>query len=94
MELAHLSNFIAGDFKAPISGKYFESYNPATGQVIHMIPDSTADDVEAAVAAAKSAFPAWSKTSREHRSQLLNRLADLIESRLQQFGIIIDGVTR
>jgi acyl-CoA reductase-like NAD-dependent aldehyde dehydrogenase len=51
-----------------------------------MIPDSEAADVDSAVAAAKSALPSWSKTSKEHRSALLNKLADLLEANLESFG--------
>lgn len=42
--------------------------------------------VEAAVAAAKEAFPAWSERSPEQRAQVLNKLADLIEAHLEEFA--------
>lgn len=89
MSPENLLNFIDGDFKAPIGGAYIPSYNPSTGKVINMIPDSDGADVEMAVASAAKAFPAWSSTSREHRSALLYKLADLLEGHLQQFGIKI-----
>lgn len=83
-----ISNYIDGSFVPPTNGQYFESYNPSTGKILHMIPDSEAADVESAVSAAKSALPAWSKTSKDHRSALLNKLADLLEANLERFGKI------
>ncbi|KAG5456824.1 MAG: aldehyde dehydrogenase domain-containing protein [Olpidium bornovanus] len=50
------------------------------------VPDSSAEDVDAAVKAAKGAFPAWSATPREKRSALLMRVADILESRLMEFA--------
>jgi aminomuconate-semialdehyde/2-hydroxymuconate-6-semialdehyde dehydrogenase len=81
-----LANFIGGEFRSPASGTYFDDVNPATGAVIAQIPDSDAADVDAAVAAAKSAFPAWSRTPAEQRSRLLLRLADLIEQNLEELA--------
>jgi aminomuconate-semialdehyde/2-hydroxymuconate-6-semialdehyde dehydrogenase len=52
-------NFINGKLVAPKSGKYLDNYNPATGKVYSLVPDSDSEDVEEAVAAAKLAFPAW-----------------------------------
>lgn len=74
-----LSNFIGGQFLPPASGTYIPDINPATGEVIADIPDSGADDVDAAVEAARKAFPEWSRASDEQRSKVLLRLADLIE---------------
>lgn len=42
--------------------------------------------VEAAVAAAKEAFPGWSERSPEQRAQVLNKLADLMEANLEEFA--------
>jgi len=48
------------------------------------IPDSDAADVNAAVAAAKAAFPAWSASAVAVRARILRRAADLIEERLEE----------
>ncbi|KAJ3024059.1 UNVERIFIED_CONTAM: Aldehyde dehydrogenase 8 member A1 [Siphonaria sp. JEL0065] len=82
-----LSNFIDGQFHAPSNGSYFESPNPSDGSVNALVPDSTATDVSAAVAAAKTAFKPWSKSKREDRSKILLKIADLIEARLEEFAI-------
>lgn len=74
-----IENYIGGRLVAPVSGDYLDNYNPATGEVYSLIPDSDEADVNAAVEAAKAAFPAWSKTSAEGRHDVLVRLAGLIE---------------
>ena len=81
-----LANFINGQFVAPTSGAYLDDINPATGEVVARIPDSDASDVDAAVRAAKSAFPKWKATPAETRSKLLLRLADLIEAELDSLA--------
>ena len=55
MSLTKVQNFINGKFCE--SEKYLDSFDPSTGEVWAKIPDSNADDVEAAVSAAKDAFP-------------------------------------
>ncbi len=81
-----LANFIDGAFVAPASGSYFDDIEPATGNVLAQIPDSDARDVDAAVAAAKRAFPAWSRMRAEERSRILLRLADLLERNLDELA--------
>jgi aminomuconate-semialdehyde/2-hydroxymuconate-6-semialdehyde dehydrogenase len=84
--LFKISNFIGGKYVAPCKGKYLDNFNPSTGLVYSLVPDSSGEDVEAAVAAAQQAFPEWSKKTPLQRSQILNRVADLLEQRLQQFA--------
>ncbi|XP_009976198.1 PREDICTED: aldehyde dehydrogenase family 8 member A1 isoform X3 [Tauraco erythrolophus] len=79
-----LENFIGGKF-VPCSS-YIDSYNPSTGEVYCRVPDSGKEEVEAAVKAAKDAFPIWSSKSPLERSQILNKLADLIEHDLEAFA--------
>lgn len=83
-ELLVLENFIGGKFVP--CGSYIDSYNPSTGEVYCKVPDSGEKEVEAAVAAAKEAFPGWSKQSPAQRAQILNKLADLIEANLEEFA--------
>ena len=75
-----LRNFIAGEFRAARSGRTLEDVNPATGQVITRFPDSDPDDVAEAVAAAKTAFPAFSALPVAERSALLMEIARRIEA--------------
>jgi aminomuconate-semialdehyde/2-hydroxymuconate-6-semialdehyde dehydrogenase len=74
-----IENYINGELSEPVSGLYLDNYNPATGQIYSLIPDSDERDVEAAVEAARGAFPAWSRMSAEARHDLLTRVSSLIE---------------
>ena len=60
------------------SARYFETVNPATQEVLAEVAQGGADEIAAAVAAAKNAFPAWAGRSAPERARLMNRLADLI----------------
>src|SRR3954454_8009884 len=81
-----IANFINGEFVPPRSGDYFDDVNHATAGVIAAIPDSDERDVDDAVRAAKTAFPAWSRTPANERSNLLLKLADLIEKNLDDLA--------
>ncbi|MDQ3797838.1 MAG: aldehyde dehydrogenase [Acidobacteriota bacterium] len=74
-----IENYIGGELAAPVSGQYLDNFNPATGEVYSLIPDSDETDVAAAVEAAKKAFPAWSKMSAERRHDILMKIVSLIE---------------
>lgn len=74
-----IENYIGGELFAPISENYLDNFNPATGEVYSLIPDSDERDVERAVKAAKKAFPVWSKTSAEERHDFLIKISNLIE---------------
>ncbi len=78
--MERILNYVNGELVAPASDNYLDNYDPSRGTVYSHIPDSDARDIEKAVAAAKEAFPAWSKTSREERSELMLRVAELIDA--------------
>ncbi len=78
----HLENYIGGDLIAPLSGKFIDNVNPATGEIVGQIPDSDHKDIDAAVHAAQKAFPVWSVTPVEDRFKILNRIAELIDENL------------
>ncbi len=74
-----LANYIDGKLVPPLSGRYLDGIEPATGKVFTRIPDSDEKDVQNAVTAAKNAFASWSATPVERRSRILTRIADLLE---------------
>jgi len=80
-----LQNFINGTYVPPKNGQYLDNYEPATGQVYALIPDSDEEDVLAAVEAAEKAFPIWSNMSIEERSNILVRLSEGIEKNMDEF---------
>ena len=83
----HLENYIGGNFIGPLSGKFIDNINPATGEVYGQIPDSNEKDIEAAVHAAQKAFPIWSVTPVEERFKILNRIAELIDANLDELAL-------
>ncbi|MBK7869937.1 MAG: aldehyde dehydrogenase [Saprospiraceae bacterium] len=82
-----LKNFIDGVLVPPYSGVHLDNVNPATGKIYSYIPDSDEHDVQLAVEAAEKAFPTWSKMSIDERSRVLMRIADLIESKLEELAL-------
>lgn len=79
-------NYINGAFVAPTSGDFIDNIEPATGKPYSLIPDSDAGDVASATAAASAAFPAWSRTPESKRSNILRRLAQLIDDNLEKLA--------
>src|SRR5690606_33936095 len=84
--MQQILNYIDGKFQPPKSGQFLDNHNPATGAVYSLIPDSDAADVEAAVQAAKAAFPTWSALSREERSQHMLNVSRRISERLNELA--------
>ena len=83
----HLENYIGGNLIGPLSGRFIENINPATGEVFCQIPDSGEKDIEIAVSAAKEAFVRWSVTPAEERFRILNRIASLIDENLEELAL-------
>ncbi len=76
---------------ASVSGKTFETVNPATGEVLACVEEADAADVELAVKAARKAFHAkahWRRMSASERGKLINRLADLIEKNADELATL------
>jgi acyl-CoA reductase-like NAD-dependent aldehyde dehydrogenase len=84
--------FIAGEWVEPAKGGY-AVVNPATEQVIGEAPEAGVDQVNDAVAAARAAFPAWSRQSPAERGALLHRLADAFERRIPDLVPLVQAET-
>src|ERR1700692_759959 len=78
-------NFVDGREIEAGSGEMLDVRNPATGDVIARIPNSTADDIDRAMKSARSAFEgkAWGGMDIRARARLVNRLADAFEANLE-----------
>jgi 5-carboxymethyl-2-hydroxymuconic-semialdehyde dehydrogenase len=70
------------------SGETFEDVSPIDGQVLGPIARGGRAEADAAVAAAKAAFPVWSRMSAEERGEILFRLADLVEQHIEPLSIL------
>ncbi|WP_196139248.1 aldehyde dehydrogenase [Aliikangiella sp. G2MR2-5] len=75
-----IQNYINGELLEPLDGEYLDNYEPATGQVYALIPQSTEKDLELAVVAAEQAQEEWAEMPAEQRSNLLLKLADAIDA--------------
>ncbi len=82
-----IANYIGGELVAPLEGNYIDNVNPATGEVYSHTPNSTEKDIDAAVVAAKKAFPEWSTTPAESRFKILNKIAELIDENLDALAL-------
>jgi aldehyde dehydrogenase (NAD+) len=73
--------YINGEFVESASGKTFESYNPATGEVLATVSEAGPEDIDRAVKAARKAFDEgpWQKMTAAERSRIMYKLADLME---------------
>jgi aminomuconate-semialdehyde/2-hydroxymuconate-6-semialdehyde dehydrogenase len=84
--LDRLLNHIGGEGRAPHGDGWMPNVNPATGEVLCEIPASTAEDVDAAVAAARAAQPAWAAVSVQDRAKVLDRIANRLEAELPRLA--------
>ena len=81
-----IKNYINGALMESVSGEYIDNYDPSKGEVYGIIPDSDERDIELAVNAAEKAFPLWSETSVEQRSEIMLKIASFIERDLGEFA--------
>lgn len=81
-----IQNYINGELVTPVNGKYLDNYEPATGKVYSLIPESDASDLQLAVSAAKDAQLEWANLASEQRSILLMKLADAIEQASEELA--------
>ncbi|MEQ9434284.1 aldehyde dehydrogenase family protein [Hyphomonas sp.] len=84
--MARLDHFIDGETVAPGSGDYGESFNPATGKPLNIVARGTASDVDAAVASAKAAFPAWRALKPVERGRILLEIAGKIRENAEHLS--------
>lgn len=82
-----LLNLIGGEHRSAASGEWIEVYQPATGTVYAALASSDERDVDAAARAAETALPKWRALGREGRGRAMERLATLIEERLEEFAM-------
>jgi gamma-glutamyl-gamma-aminobutyraldehyde dehydrogenase len=82
--------FIDGAFVDALSGKTFETVNPATGKTLARVAEGDAKDIDRAVKAARRAFEreTWSGMGPRDRKKVLLRLADLIERDLTELAVM------
>ena len=81
-------HYINGKWEAPVLGEYFDNVSPIDGKVFTQAARGNAADIEKAVAAANKAFETWSKSAATTRSNLLLKIAQVIEDNLEYLAIV------
>jgi malonate-semialdehyde dehydrogenase (acetylating)/methylmalonate-semialdehyde dehydrogenase len=87
--LTRISHWIGGKRVAGTSGRTGPVYNPALGEQTGEVDFATTEEVGAAVAAAKAAFPAWRATSLARRAELFFRIRELVHDRRDEVARIL-----
>ena len=81
--------FVGGAWVPSTGTAWIPVENPATEKLITRVPDSTAEDVDRGVAAARDAFEAWSATGPTERAHLLTTLRDALKARQKEMAQLI-----
>jgi malonate-semialdehyde dehydrogenase (acetylating)/methylmalonate-semialdehyde dehydrogenase len=84
-----ISHWINGKVVPSASGRSAAVYNPATGQQSGAVDLASVDEVDAAVAAAKAAFPAWRATSLSKRAEILFRMRELVDANRKEIAALL-----
>ena len=84
-----IPHLIAGELHAGQGSRFADVYNPALGEVIARVPLASDDDIKAAVAAARRAFPAWAEISPLKRARVMFKFKALLEDNALKLAEII-----
>ena len=81
-------HFIGGEWRRPADGKYFESTDPSTGDVLASVAQGSSADIDAAVAAARGAFGGWQKIGVHARARYLYAIARLVQKHSRRLAVL------
>jgi malonate-semialdehyde dehydrogenase (acetylating) / methylmalonate-semialdehyde dehydrogenase len=84
-----IGHFIGGAFVADASARSGAVFNPASGGVSGRVALASSDELEAAVAAARAAFPGWAATSPLRRARVMFKFKELLEQHVEELAAII-----
>ena len=84
----HFGHFINGTWQAPIDGEYFDTNDPSTGEKIATVAQGSAKDVDAAVKAARDAFPSWNSRTPHSRARYLYALARQVQKHSRRLAVL------
>ena len=89
LSVQQLGHYIGGAPVASASGRFKDVFNPATGQVSASVALASVEEVDAAVKAAKAAFPAWSETAPIKRARILFKFKELLNRHHDELAMLI-----
>lgn len=81
-------NVINGELVDAVSGETYDVVDPTTGEVYATAPMSGAEDIDRAYKAAQAAFEGWGSATPQDRSNALLKLANAIESRVEEINAV------
>jgi malonate-semialdehyde dehydrogenase (acetylating)/methylmalonate-semialdehyde dehydrogenase len=81
--------YIGGRFEEPASDEIDPVYDPATGEIIALLPHSTHREIDEAVAAAGRAFPEWAETPVPERAQVMFRFKQVLEDQFEDLSMLV-----
>jgi aminomuconate-semialdehyde/2-hydroxymuconate-6-semialdehyde dehydrogenase len=83
-----IKNYINGEFVNPILDNWIDNYNPSNGEkcIVKFLDSNQIIDLKIAYKAAETAFPKWSETTLDERSQILSNIAHLITEKLPELA--------
>lgn len=88
-DIKKLSYFCDGELRTSGTTKYLTAYDPSTGTIIAEVPCCLPEEVSAAIASAKAAYPAWSATPVVKRVQILSNLRQLLYKHLEELTHLV-----
>src|SRR6202165_5201779 len=80
--------FIGGAWQAPVTGEYFDSRDPSNGEKLAAVAQGSSADMDAAVSAARIAFPKWRALTPHPRARYLNALARLVQKHSRLLAVL------
>ena len=89
LELGRVSHWINGHVVEGTSGRSGPVYDPATGRQSKQLDFASVEEVDAAVAAATAAFPAWRATSLSRRTEIMFRIRNLVDQRRREIAALL-----
>ncbi|MBO9658660.1 MAG: aldehyde dehydrogenase family protein, partial [Chitinophagaceae bacterium] len=81
-------HYIGGEWVAPSSGEYFDNISPIDGKAFTQAARGNAKDIEKAIDAAHKAFKTWGKSSAAYRSNILLKIAQVVEDNLDLLATV------
>ena len=81
-------HFINGDWLAPVAGEYFETVDPSDGEKLASVAQGSSTDIDAAVRAARAAFPKWRALTPHVRARYLYALARLVQKHSRLLAVL------
>jgi aldehyde dehydrogenase (NAD+) len=83
-----LAHFIDGEWSAPVAGQYFDTVDPSNGEKLASVAQGSAADVDAAVKAARAAFPGWRALTPHARARYLYAIARLVQKHSRLLAVL------